>query len=315
VEADGRTPPAKVRQGPSPIRRGLRGSVELGVRAMAELTRAVRLQMNPTGLETPVRSGSAESFTTEGEGVGLVVTLSSIPSRIEGIAPALRSLLDQTIPPDEIVLALPDWSLRENRGYDLPPWIAEHPRIRVLRAKKDWGPATKLIPTLRDYADQPETALLAVDDDNIYPRTFVETFLRWGNALPEAALTLRGCAVPESRRWRDCVEYKGSSIQEPTRTDIVEGCAGILVRPSFFDARFFDYESAPPEAFFVDDLWISGHLARGRVPAHVIPFEGAFVYVPVVASLHGARLDRGENRSGDNNDVMLDYFDSDWGWG
>ncbi len=282
------------------------------VHAARELARAVRLQAAPPPLADagPGDDGPPAAPPRD----DLVVTLSSIPSRMESLAPTLHSLLDQTVPPKEIVLALPDWSAREKRGYRVPREIAEHPRIRILASERDWGPATKLIPALLDYADRPGTMLVAVDDDNVYPRTFLETFVRWADVLPSGALTLRGCRVPPSRRWADCAEYKGSTIERPNRTDIVEGCAGILVRPAFFDEAFFAFEDAPEEAFYVDDVWVSGHLARRRVPAWVIPFEGAFVYVPVVASLQGPRLDHDENRCGHNNDVMLDYFGSYWGW-
>lgn len=288
--------------------------LERGWRAVEELTRAVRLQAAPPPLAAAVAGNGAAPPADPGARSDVVVTLSTIPSRMGSLRPTLHSLLDQTVQPAEIVLALPAWSRREARAYEVPREIRAHPRIRILEAERDWGPATKLIPALRAYGDRPDTPLLAVDDDNVYPRTFVETYARWSEALPGGALTLRGCRVPDSRRWRDCREYKGSSLARPNRTDVVEGCAGILVRPRFFDEAFFDYDDAPEEAFFVDDLWVSGHLARRRIPAWVIPFDGAFVYVPVLRSLQGTRLDHGENRSGHNNDVMLEHFGRYWGW-
>jgi len=272
-----------------------------------EWVRFVHLQTRSSLLRTGAASVQAGPD-------GIVVTLSSIPSRIGRIFPALNSLLDQTVAPQQIILAVPETSRREDTGYVVPDEIREHPRITVLATERDWGPATKLIPTLRHLAYAPETPVLAVDDDNIYPRTFIETFQHHARAMPHAALSLRGCSVPQSRRWKDCREFKGSSVTSPKRTDVIEGCAGILVRPAFFDDDVFDYQKAPPEAFFVDDVWISGHLARRRVPAYVVPFPGAFVYMPSLVTLKGPRLDRDENRDGRNNDVLLDYFGKDWGW-
>jgi hypothetical protein len=50
--------------------------------------------------------------------------------------------------------------------------------------------------------------------------------------------------------------------------DVMQGFAGYLVRPRFFDARAVaDYSAAPPAAFFVDDVWISAHC---RVPKAVV---------------------------------------------
>ena len=43
----------------------------------------------------------------------VIVGMSTIPSRIQLIGPAIESLRNQSQPPDEIVLALPRVSLRE----------------------------------------------------------------------------------------------------------------------------------------------------------------------------------------------------------
>lgn len=292
------------------------------VRALGEALRWLRFEAMgslPQGRGTatpgPGAGGADPSAEPpEDRGSDIVVTLSSIPSRIGRIAPALASLLDQTVPPREIVLALPERSRREGRTYRVPDAVGSHPRIRVVRTGRDWGPATKLLPTLRAHAHAPDTPVLAVDDDNIYPRTFVETFARWAGRLPDAALTLRGCRVPPSRRWRDCREFKGAGLRDPAPTDIVQGCAGILVRPRFFDEALFDYRDAPEGAFYVDDLWISGHLARRRVPAWVLPFAGPFVYLSASVTFRAPRLDRGENRSGANADAVLEHFAGEWGW-
>lgn len=243
---------------------------------------------------------------------GIVVSLTTIPSRIAGILPAVNSLLDQTVLPERIVLTVPDRSRREQMGYVVPDALRAHPRVSIVSCEHDWGPATKLIPTLLGMADQPDVPILAVDDDNVYPRTFVETFQRFAAEMPDAALSMRGFRVPPSRRWRDRREFPGTSIDTPVRVDIVQGCGGILVRPRFFDPEVFEYANAPPEAFFVDDIWFSGNLARRRVARYVIPFSGALIYLPSLATFSGTGLDRDVNRSGRNDDVMIDHFGSDW---
>lgn len=243
---------------------------------------------------------------------GIVVSLTTIPSRIAGILPAVNSLLDQTVLPERIVLTLPERSRREQVGYVVPDALREHPRVSIVSSERDWGPATKLIPTLLGMADQPDVPVLAVDDDNVYPRTFIETFERFAAEMPDAALSMRGFRVPPSRRWRDCREFPGTSIGTPVGVDVVQGCGGILVRPRFFGPGVSEYADAPPEAFFVDDVWFSGHLARRRVARYVIPFSGALIYLPSLATFSGAALDRDVNRSGRNDEVMMDHFGSDW---
>jgi hypothetical protein len=50
----------------------------------------------------------------------VIASLSTVPERIGNLGPTIRSLLKQTRPPDEIVLAVPEFSIRERRPYAVP---------------------------------------------------------------------------------------------------------------------------------------------------------------------------------------------------
>jgi len=77
----------------------------------------------------------------------VIASLSTLPDRINNLEPTLRSLLEQTRPPDEIVLAVPQFSIRQAKEYVIPSYLEKIPRLHVLRCEKDWGPATKFIPS------------------------------------------------------------------------------------------------------------------------------------------------------------------------
>jgi hypothetical protein len=55
---------------------------------------------------------------------GVIASLSTVPDRIDNLRPTIRSLLKQTRPPDEIVLAIPEFSVRERRPYVVPKHIS-----------------------------------------------------------------------------------------------------------------------------------------------------------------------------------------------
>jgi len=244
----------------------------------------------------------------------VVISLTTTPSRITRLGPTLRSLLTQDYPLTAIYLAVPRRSVRENRAYAVPTRLARHPTVTVIDSERDWGPATKLLPMLRVEQERPETLIITVDDDNVYPREMVSTFVRFSLTLPDAALCFRGWRVPPSGRWQDGRAVFGTRVDAPTPMDVITGCGGILVKPRFFDAAVFNYDAAPRSAFFVDDIWISGHLARRRIPRYVIPSAAAFVYLPTLTAWRTRGLDRTENGPrGAHNDVMLDHFRSAWG--
>ncbi|PYK24148.1 MAG: hypothetical protein DME52_11240, partial [Verrucomicrobia bacterium] len=79
----------------------------------------------------------------------VIASLSTLPNRINNLKPTIRSLLRQTRPPDEIILAVPEFSIREERPYIVPEYLLRLPRVRILRSRRDWGPATKFIPVIQ----------------------------------------------------------------------------------------------------------------------------------------------------------------------
>jgi hypothetical protein len=203
----------------------------------------------------------------------IIASLSTVPARIGNLSPTIRSLLDQTRPPDEIMLAIPDFSVREQRPYVVPAYLARLSGVNILRCGRDWGPATKFIPVIQDElaADRTNTLVMVVDDDRIYPRDALETYLYYHSQLPDAALCFRGAAMPRSMDWRKAKMIYANELREPQRAAVITGCGSYLIQPRFFDDAFWDYSTAPPGAFYMDDIWISGWLSRRGVERYVVP--------------------------------------------
>ena len=123
--------------------------------------------------------------------------------------------------------------------------------------------------------------------------------------MPGAALGLRGWPVPRSLRWAERRTIFGTTVRVPVRTDVLEGCGGILVRPRYLDASLREPTEA---ALYADDVWISGHLARSRVPAYVVPYRGVRIHLGSIAGLLGPALNRTENRSGVHETALMAHF-------
>jgi hypothetical protein len=203
----------------------------------------------------------------------VIASLSTVPDRINNLGPTIRSLLKQTRPPDEIVLAIPEFSLRERRPYVVPKYITRLPRVRVLRCAEDWGPATKFIGAIQDElaAGREDTLIMVVDDDRLYPRDALETYLYYSEQLPNAALCFRGAAMPSTLDWDDAKMIRASELREPRPVAVITGCGSYLIQPRFFDESLWDYSVAPQVAFDIDDIWISGWLSRRGVKRYVVP--------------------------------------------
>src|SRR5947207_3869548 len=203
----------------------------------------------------------------------VIASLSTVPDRINNLRPTIQSLLKQTRPPDEIVLAIPEFSVREHRPYVVPKYISRLPRVRVLHCAEDWGPATKFIGAIQDElaAGRENSLIMVVDDDRLYPRDALETYLYYSEQLPNAALCFRGAAMPSTLDWDDAKMIRASELREPRPVAVITGCGSYLIQPRFFDESLWDYSVAPQVAFHIDDIWISGWLSRRGVKRYVVP--------------------------------------------
>src|SRR5438093_3262736 len=203
----------------------------------------------------------------------VIASLTTVPGRINNLRPTIRSLLKQTRPPDEIVLAIPEFSIREQRPYVVPEYLSQLPRVRVLRCREDYGPATKFIAAIQDElaAGRENTLIMVVDDDRLYPRDALETYLHFNNQFPDAALCFRGAAMPSTLDWDDAKMIYAKDLREPRSVAVITGCGSYLVRPRFFDRSLWNYSVAPSVAFYIDDIWISAWLSRRGVKRYVVP--------------------------------------------
>lgn len=241
----------------------------------------------------------------------VVVSLTTIPDRIDRIRPTLHSLLDQTRRPDAIVLNLPEHARRERRHYVIPPWLEALDAVERVGCGEDRGPATKLLPTL-ERETSPDTRIIVLDDDQVYPRTLVETLVAWSDRLPEAAVCSRGFRIPAGFDIENRDTLYGTHLDAPERIEIMQGSAGFLVRRRFFDDRVFDYSAAPREAFFVDDVWFAGQLARAGVDRYVVPFDNVFSRLATWSARRSLSLWTRENADGTNDAVLYRFFQDAW---
>lgn len=244
-----------------------------------------------------------------------------LPSRVKGLMPIINSLTDQSLLPEKIIINLPRSFVRDNSIYTIPNWLEQHPLVSVNHIEKDLGPASKLLPTIDLYKKEPEKLIIAVDDDQIYSREMVENYVAWSEKLPDAAMTLSGWTVPDSFDHTDKEQLYGgivrfyrrdNSVKEPVQVDCLQGAASFAVKPKFFDDNVFDFDAAPKEAFFVDDIWISGNLSRNKVPVYVTPAPFRFGRFVSIRQSSKFGLSSSVNADNTNNNTLYKYFENDW---
>ncbi|MGU3575715.1 glycosyltransferase family 2 protein [Brucellaceae bacterium C25G] len=214
----------------------------------------------------------------------MIITLTTIPPRFDKIAPTLKSLLKQRHKADQVILYIPPSYKR------FPEWTGNLPQVpegvTISRTDFDYGPATKILPALRENWGK-ERDILLCDDDVYYDTHWAERYVNLRKThihtcLAEGGYDLKGIdqsSRPKDRlprvsnQNRDILFRIGSMLKYRQRrasyytqsgySDIFLGVSGAMVRPTYFKEMVFDI---PGSLWVVDDYWISGNLAVNNIP-------------------------------------------------
>jgi hypothetical protein len=201
----------------------------------------------------------------------IIVSLTTIPARIQHIQPVIDSILNQSVKPDSIDLFVPYQYNKRSLGVIDPGLLPEG--VNIEWVENDLGPATKILPATLKYKGMQDLVIIYCDDDRIYD-------YNWIKRLTDIAKTDTNACVAESCfsvtyqlsrvAWRDKrpIAYRllrtlSLGLFRPYQKmndycDIAEGFGGVLVRPHFFCPEAFDI---PDILWTVDDIWLSGWLA------------------------------------------------------
>jgi len=201
----------------------------------------------------------------------LVVSFTTIPSRIDRIRPMVDSILAQTVKPDRLVLWLPTRCGKENVEYVIPNWMRSL-SFEIANCGCDYGPATKLIPSLLSEPS-PETRIVTLDDDVAYEKHALEELSLSSIGYPDRALGFMGCTSGPTY-------VHAESVTGFVDVDVLGGYRGVIYRRALFDGSIFrDLATLMENGLFVcDDQLISWNLLRRSIARTVIktayPGEG-----------------------------------------
>ncbi len=257
-----------------------------------------------------INNTTSSTITSNGEQLPrIVVSLKTMPSRIQYIEPTLSSVLThQSMAVDKLYLVLPrtKWILTSNHDstnnneseaihYDLPDFLTNltkhDERLAILRPEYDYGPVDKILYALQEEEQfKPDTTkLIYLDDDVLYHKNVVKTLVEKSEEYPDSVVALSGCTLrshfrqiahrfPRQKFDKHPNLYfvlSGSeSLTNDETVDVVQGFAGVLVKPSFFDvAQFTELVRSVTrihDVWKADDYIISGYLEHRKVPKTVV---------------------------------------------
>jgi len=245
-----------------------------------------------------------------------IISLTTTPDRISKIRPILISLLDQSYAVEEIRINVPYKSCK-GKEYIIPDWLNKLKSVKIYRTNKDWGPATKLIPTLLDVKQNKK--IIVVDDDVIYGYYTIETLNNYYHKFNKVnkynvvknktAITMYGDVINEKYDTDNSLKTRiVNYVTGHTFTDLLRGHSAYLVTPNMFKKELYDYSRIPKECFYVDDNYFSAHLKKNNVKILMVGMSYKAVPLPEMTSCAIGALHGNENHNGKNEKVVNKYF-------
>jgi len=200
----------------------------------------------------------------------MIISLSTIPSRLPHIEPVVQRLYGQA----PILLSIAGYCERTGDAFTgLPAWTAQYPDITFQVIRNDRGSLEKLLQPLELNISQ---EIITVDDDVFYPPEFVSTIKSYRSLYPDSCLCFRG-KVKDAQQYAKCTMYQSHQIDTVKQIDIVTGTWGAYYERSWFDVKEL-LAYAQPQLNTVDDMVISRYLHDHDIPRYCLPLKGIQPY-------------------------------------
>lgn len=209
----------------------------------------------------------------------VIISLTTSPSRLKLIEPAIESFLAQDYNVHAIELNIP-LKYKNKEEYEIPDFllpneegIFKYPNVKIFRIEKDIGPATKVVPTLLRYKNDPDAYIVTFDDDHKYPDKMVSTLLKGLVKFGDKNIyTIGGLYMFVGSK----MTLEGYNPYKTCQVDVLEGVFGVLYNPRLFENDLMDYMNKViqcKECLTSDDITLSNYLAWKKVPIIRLNFK------------------------------------------
>jgi hypothetical protein len=192
----------------------------------------------------------------------------------------LNSILEQTRKPDLILLNIPKVFERTGETYDIPKFVEKSVVVNVV--DKDYGPGTKLIPTVRylieNGYDPNKTRIIYLDDDIYYMVKMIETYEKVitdkdDNVWTATGFDFMNMQLNGKRKHKDQATiaegYGSVCVKLSTFTDVaVVAVVTDVAEDDFF--KYIDRYITDQDCRLSDDIILSNYYHKKNVGIFIV---------------------------------------------
>lgn len=204
----------------------------------------------------------------------IIVSLTSYPKRIQNVHKVIKTLLIQTLKPDEIII----WLSKEEfpgENEDLPKELTELCQygLKIRWVSGDLKSHKKYYYAMREFEGE---IIITVDDDSYYNPEMIECLYNSYTSHPHAVSCTRANLIGKDdagnlapyEEWKK----KHTLCADMEMMDLLAvGCGGVLYPPGCFELdTLCDENNIKKCCLFQDDLWLKINEIIAGIPTVLI---------------------------------------------
>ena len=241
----------------------------------------------------------------------IIVSLTSYPERIQDVDKVIKTLMIQTLKPDEIIIWLSKEQFPGENG-DLPKELVELCQfgLQIRWVSGDLKSHKKYYYAMQEFEEE---IIITVDDDNYYNPELIECLYRSYISHPHAVSCTRANLICKDETG-SLLPYKDWKKNYTLFADVemmdllAVGCGGVLYPPGcFVSDTLCDEESIEKYCLFQDDLWLKINEIIAGIPTVLIKEHSRTPISDIRGSQAVALY---ENINLDGNDAALNKLSS-----
>ncbi|WP_161980207.1 glycosyltransferase [Streptococcus sp. S784/96/1] len=258
--------------------------------------------------------GEFETGTLQTPSEDIVVSFTTIPSRIEIVPLTIKSIFNQTIKIKKLVMYVyeEEFSLL-NLESILEKEIAQG--LEIVYLKENLRSHKKYYYALSSYRNN---IVITIDDDVIYKPDMIEKLIVSYRKYPQYISAMRCHKIKLSSSGEVCGYtdwyYEMFNDMKPSHLNFFTGCGGVLFPPNFRPNELFDKDKIRELSFLADDVWLNFMAFKHHVKV-VKANRGKGTPINLDENLENS-LAYQNVIEGNNNDIciknMIDYYHLDF---
>ena len=242
----------------------------------------------------------------------IIVSLTSFGQRIDNVFLTIESLFQQTLKADKVILWLSVENF-PNKEDDLP-LILKRQQARNLDIRfveGDTGPYKKIIYTALKY---PDSLIITVDDDILYPIDLIERLYKSYLKNPQAIHSNRGHRIGFDKNHQAqpyCQWEKSINDTAPALDIFPTGNAGVIYFPGCFHTDVGNETLFMQLAPNADDIWLKAMSLLNDVKCQVTQDSRHWKsrFLTIQGTQAHSLFSENKNKLGGNDDKLKAVFD------